>query len=317
MNMPYLRHLAFSYAQDLTTRDNNKLVNLVCSAQYRALWGERFTMVKTGEGRPENSQTGFVLATSVGGVGTGERGDRVRLDDPHNVIKIDSVEMMEKTVRFFRESMSNRLNDDDSAIVVCMQRLRDHDVSGDILAREADYCHLMIPMRFEPMAYPASADGLRTEDPESGEPYEGNDLGWIDPRALDEHGEVLSPREMAQFEGELAWPERFDHAWDVAMAFELGDNAYAGQYQQSPVPRKGGILKREYLVSCLFQQADRSGQRSSSVVERGCVRRLFRPLLWQGAHDLLFPPGRGSENFSGISNFSRRIGPTISRNARA
>jgi hypothetical protein len=47
MNMPYLRHLAFSYAQDLTTRDNNKLVNLVCSPQYRALWGERFTMVKT------------------------------------------------------------------------------------------------------------------------------------------------------------------------------------------------------------------------------------------------------------------------------
>jgi hypothetical protein len=51
MNMPYLRHLAFSYAQDLTTRDNNKLVNLVCSPQYRALWGERFTMVKTGETR--------------------------------------------------------------------------------------------------------------------------------------------------------------------------------------------------------------------------------------------------------------------------
>jgi hypothetical protein len=55
--------------------------------------------------------------------------------------------MMDKTVRFVRESMSNRLNDEDSAIVVCMQRLRDNDVSGDILAREADYCHLMIPMR--------------------------------------------------------------------------------------------------------------------------------------------------------------------------
>jgi hypothetical protein len=76
INMPYLRHLAFSYAQDLTTRDNNKLVNLVCSPQYLALWGERFTMVKTGETRPENNQTGFVLATSVTGVGTGERGDR-------------------------------------------------------------------------------------------------------------------------------------------------------------------------------------------------------------------------------------------------
>jgi hypothetical protein len=34
-------------------------------------------MVKTGEGQPENDQTGFVLATSVSGVGTAERGDRV------------------------------------------------------------------------------------------------------------------------------------------------------------------------------------------------------------------------------------------------
>jgi hypothetical protein len=27
--------------------------------------------------------TGFKLATSVGGVSTGERGDRILLDDPH------------------------------------------------------------------------------------------------------------------------------------------------------------------------------------------------------------------------------------------
>jgi hypothetical protein len=110
MNMPYLRHLAFSYAQDLTTRDNNKLVKLVTSPQYQALWSDRFTMVKIGEHRPENDKTGFVLATSVTGVSTGERGDRVRLDDPHNVVKTESDDVMEKTVRFFRESMSNRLN---------------------------------------------------------------------------------------------------------------------------------------------------------------------------------------------------------------
>jgi hypothetical protein len=35
MNMPYLRHLAFSYAQDLTARDNNKLVKLVTSRACR------------------------------------------------------------------------------------------------------------------------------------------------------------------------------------------------------------------------------------------------------------------------------------------
>jgi hypothetical protein len=85
----------------------------------------------------------------VGGVSTGERGDRVLLDDPHNVIKAESDLERQKTVRFVRESMSNRLNDERSAIIVIMQRLNEGDVSGDILAREANYCHMMSPMYFD------------------------------------------------------------------------------------------------------------------------------------------------------------------------
>jgi hypothetical protein len=85
MNMPHLRYVAFSYSDTITTRDNNKMVRLVSSPSHRQLWGDRFTMVKTGERRIDNNMTGFKLATSVGGVGTGERGDRVILDDPHNV----------------------------------------------------------------------------------------------------------------------------------------------------------------------------------------------------------------------------------------
>ena len=50
----------------------------------------RFKMVKLGERRIENDQTGYKVATSVGGLSTGERGDRVILDDPHNVIKAES-----------------------------------------------------------------------------------------------------------------------------------------------------------------------------------------------------------------------------------
>jgi hypothetical protein len=176
---------------------------LVTSPAYKQLWGDRFTMIKTGERRLENNQTGFKLATSVGGVSTGERGDRILLDDPHNVIKAESDTEREKTVRFVRESMSNRLNDEQSAIIVIMQRLHEGDVSGDILAREANYCHMMIPMYFDPFRYPASADGKATEDPETGEAFSGNE-SWINPRALDEDGEVLSPQELAEHENMLA-----------------------------------------------------------------------------------------------------------------
>jgi len=45
--------------------------------------------------------------------------------------------------RFVRESMSNRLNDEQSAIVVIMQRLQEGDVPGDIISREANCCHMV------------------------------------------------------------------------------------------------------------------------------------------------------------------------------
>jgi hypothetical protein len=44
----------------------------------------------------------------------------------------------------------------------------------------------------------------------------------------------------------LAWPERFPRARVKEFEYELGQYAFAGQYQQSPQPRKGGIFKREY-----------------------------------------------------------------------
>jgi hypothetical protein len=127
--------------------------------------------------------------------------------------------------------MSNRLNDEMSAIVAIMQRLHEGDVSGDILAREANYCHMMVPMYFDPLRYPASADGERTEDPETGEAFEGNEIGWIDPRALDEDGEVLPPRRLAEREGLLAWEARFPRPRVREYEYELGQFAFAGQYQ--------------------------------------------------------------------------------------
>lgn len=57
---------------------------------------------------------------------------------------------------------------------------------------------------------------------------------------------MLSPRQLAQRDGMLAWPKRFPRARVKEYEYELGQYAFAGQYQQSPVPRKGGIFKREY-----------------------------------------------------------------------
>jgi hypothetical protein len=73
----------------------------------------------------------------------------------------------------------------------------ENDVSGDILAREANYWH-MIPMYFHPLRYPASDDGMATEGRRPGRHSRATrSVGSIHPWAYDAEGEVLSPRQLA------------------------------------------------------------------------------------------------------------------------
>lgn len=212
--MPHLRYVAFSYSAGLTERDNSKFRDLILSKKYKDLWGDVFEAKKIGEVKVTNSKTGSKLATSVGGIGTGERGDRVIVDDPHNIKDGESDIIRSETVRWFREALSNRLNNmEKSAIVVIMQRVHEADVSGAILEDGLNYEHLMIPMEFDPGRACQTC------------------IGWEDPRDED---------------GELAWPERFAPEVVEDMRNTLGPYAYAGQYQQCPAPRGGGIFKREW-----------------------------------------------------------------------
>lgn len=213
MNMPHLRYVCFSYSAGLTERDNSKFRDLIQSGVYQELYRDRFKLRKTGEGRVTNDHHGSKLATSTGGTGTGERGDRVILDDPHNV-KNESDDVRAGIVLWFREAMNNRTNDAvKSAILIIMQRVHQSDVSGWVLdpANGQNYDHLMIPMEFDPGRHCITR------------------LGWRDPREHD---------------GELAWPARFPQFTVEREKRTVGTFAWAGQYQQSPVPRGGGIILR-------------------------------------------------------------------------
>lgn len=214
MNKAHHRFVAFSYAASLTLRDNGRFRDLIISHQYQELWSHRFTARKIGEEKVSNDKTGWKLASSVGGVATGERGNRVVLDDPHSVKEAESDVVRSETVRWFKEAMSNRLNDmERDAIIVIMQRVHENDVSGAIIAGEMGYVHLCIPMEYD--------EGRHCE----------TEIGWSDWRTTD---------------GELAWPERFSANVIAGMRRDLGSYAYSGQYQQSPVPRGGGIFKTSW-----------------------------------------------------------------------
>lgn len=208
------RYVSFAYAAHLTERDNRRMLTLIWSQRFKELYPETFTLMKQGEQLISNDKMGWKLATSVGGVGTGERGSRILIDDPHNVAEGESDAVRSSTVSWFRESISDRLNNmATGAIIIIMQRVHEQDVSGTILSVGMDYCHLCIPMEYDPDRHCSTV------------------IGWEDPR---------------EERGELAWPERFPVPVVSEIKIEKGPYAYSGQYQQRPSPRGGGIIKRDW-----------------------------------------------------------------------
>jgi predicted phage terminase large subunit-like protein len=132
------------------------------------------------------------------------------LDDPISADSANSSAKLEAARVAFTETLPTRINSDRSAIVVVMQRLNEKDVSGVILEMGLPYVHLCIPMRFDPASRCTTS------------------IGWTDPRTE---------------EGELMFPDRFGEDQVRELEATLGSYGSAGQLQQRPAPRGGGILK--------------------------------------------------------------------------
>lgn len=215
------RFVAWSYAEDLPVRDNKKTRRLVQSEVYRRLWADRFQLTSDAKKLIETDRTGFKLAAGIHGQGTGHRGDYLVIDDPHNVKEAESDLVREDALHFFTEVLPTRVNNERSAIVVIMQRVHEMDVSGLILSElYNDWDHLCLPMEYE-------AD----------HPFPSKTaLGFKDWRTE---------------EGALLWPERFSREQVEELKRILrsrgGEYAVAGQLQQRPTPRGGGMFKKDWL----------------------------------------------------------------------
>jgi predicted phage terminase large subunit-like protein len=209
------RFLCASYSDRLSLRDSLRTRDLVRNQVYQKQFGIRLSQDQKSKSRFDLIGGGYRVATSTGGLATGEGGDILIIDDPHNVKQAESPTVREETVRWFGEVLPTRFNDPKrGAMIVVMQRVHERDVSGFILAEELGYTHLCLPAEYEPNH----------------------------PHVWDK-----DPRTEA---GELLWGSHISRTEIEELKKSLGAYAYAGQVQQRPAPREGGMFKRHWVRPC-------------------------------------------------------------------
>lgn len=216
LHQPSLRAVFASYGLALSIRDSLKRRRLIESSWFRAQWGARFQLTsdQNMKSRYENDRTGVHIATSVGGVSTGEGGERLIVDDPHHADEIESGALRQAVLDWWDGAMATRGNQPHAvARVIVMQRLHERDLVGHLLERMAAggtaYDHLVLPAEYEPRGQWCLAG-----------------LGH-DPRT--ERGQLLSPA-------------RFDAAALATLTADLGAERAAGQLQQRPAPPGGALF---------------------------------------------------------------------------
>jgi len=208
--LPSNRFISTAHKQDLAVRDNMKCRRLIQSKWFQERWPLTLTSDQNAKTKFENDRTGFREAMAFTSM-TGARGDRVILDDPLSADDANSPAALLAAELTFLEALPTRVNNENSAIVVIMQRLHERDTSGLIIEKGLPYTHLMLPMRFEPDRRCVTS------------------IGFEDPRT---------------YEGELLFHERFPETQVAELERTLGSYAASGQLQQRPTPRSGGMFQR-------------------------------------------------------------------------
>lgn len=253
--LPHYRYISFAHEQSLATRDNVRCRTLINSEWYQELWGDKFDWKSDQNAKIyfENTRTGWRQSCPADSM-TGKRGDRIIGDDPHTVKAAESEVQREDVLQTFSETIPTRLNRPmESAIVVIMQRVHERDVSGLILSKELGYEHLMLPMEFEndrrcyssvkpsyiknpkreTVYYKMDEHAWRAGEPVDKDEFKIDERYNVDPRL--EEGELLDP---------VRFPKQSIDELKAALRAFGGTYAEAGQLQQRPAPRGGGLFKK-------------------------------------------------------------------------
>jgi predicted phage terminase large subunit-like protein len=145
---PRCRIIVASYSQVLSIKHSLDCKIIIESDWYKELFPNTvINRMHNLKSKFMTTELGFRFATSVGGSVTGEGGDYLIIDDPHNPTNIHSKKMRSKVIDWYEQTFATRLNDKKKgAIILVMQRLHEEDLCGHLLGSSKNWRHLKLPI---------------------------------------------------------------------------------------------------------------------------------------------------------------------------
>jgi predicted phage terminase large subunit-like protein len=213
---PSAQILCVSYAQDLSDKLARDCRSIMMSPWYRRIFPTRLAPHRQAVQEFLTTRQGYRLATSNGGVLTGRGADIILIDDPLKPEEALSDARRQAANEWFDHTLYSRLNNKrHGAIVIIMQRLHEDDLVGHVLAQE----------EWEVVRFPAIAEEDEVHRIET----------------------ILGPLTFMRRRGEALHPEREPLDTLDRILHTIGEYNFAGQYQQSPAPLGGGLVKEEWF----------------------------------------------------------------------
>lgn len=165
----------------------------------------------------ETIDGGGRFSTSVNGTLTGRGGDYLIIDDPIKPADTNSDLQRNKVNEWYGNTLYSRLNNKNTGkIIVIMQRIHEEDLTGYLLNSQENFKHIKIQAIAE------------------------DDEKWV---IRTKHGDKVLTRN----KGEALHPSRENIDRLKKVRDFMGEYNFAGQYQQNPAPKDGGIIKRKWF----------------------------------------------------------------------
>ena len=212
---PYSRIIVACYSNILSIKHSTDCRRIISSSWF----AEVFEECKLCNGENEKhkfvtTQNGYRFATSVGGSLTGEGGDILIIDDPHNPLQVMSDKYRRKTLEWYSNTFSSRLNDKKSgAIIIVMQRLHPNDLVGYLLDKN--------PEEWQLLSIPAIAE--------------------------EDYIYSVGSFKKIRKKGDILHKAREDFNEIERIKKDMGSYVFAAQYQQKPIIQEGNMIKKSWI----------------------------------------------------------------------